>query len=48
MSEFIEVFSTDLQRIQPNSDIDFGFELESGTQPNFIPPYRMAPTNLRI
>ncbi|XP_070020835.1 uncharacterized protein [Nicotiana sylvestris] len=31
----------------PNKDIDFGIDLVLGTQPIFIPRYRMAPTELK-
>ena len=31
----------------PDRDIDFCIDLEPATRPIFIPPYRMAPSELR-
>ncbi|CAN4125028.1 unnamed protein product [Withania somnifera] len=47
MSEFLDVFPTDLPGLPPERDIDFAIELERGTKPISIPPYRMAPVELR-
>ncbi|CAN4118089.1 unnamed protein product [Withania somnifera] len=47
VSEFLDVFPTDLLCLPPQRDIDFSIELEQGTKPISIPPYRMAPTELR-
>ena len=33
--------------MQPDRDIDFCIDLEPGTRPISIPPYRMAPAELR-
>ncbi|XP_075097797.1 uncharacterized protein LOC142175124 [Nicotiana tabacum] len=44
--EFLEVFPDDLSGLPPERIIDFGIDLMSGTQPIFIPPYRMAPVEL--
>ena len=41
------MFPADLPRMQPDRDIDFGIDLEPGTRPISIPPYRMAHTELR-
>ncbi|CAN4117984.1 unnamed protein product [Withania somnifera] len=45
VSEFLDVFPTDLPGLPPERDIDFSIELERGTKPISIPPYRMAPLN---
>ena len=47
VSEFREVLPTDFPGMPPDRDIDFCIDLESGTSPIFIHPYRMAPTELR-
>ncbi|WMV50276.1 hypothetical protein MTR67_043661, partial [Solanum verrucosum] len=47
VSEFREVFPTDLPGIPPDRDIDFCIDFEPGTRPISIPHYRMAPTELR-
>ncbi|XP_070017397.1 uncharacterized protein [Nicotiana sylvestris] len=45
--DFPVVFSADLLGMPPNWDIDFGIDLVSITQSISIPPYRMAPSNLK-
>ena len=45
--EFLDVFPADLPSMPPDRDIDFCIDLESGTRPIAIPPYRMAPAELR-
>ncbi|XP_069151903.1 uncharacterized protein [Solanum lycopersicum] len=45
--EFLNVFPTDLPGMPPDMEIDFYINLEPGTLPISIPPYRMAPTKLR-
>ncbi|XP_070007720.1 uncharacterized protein [Nicotiana sylvestris] len=47
MNEFLEVFPNELLGIPPNRDIDFGIDVLPDTQPISIPPYRMAPAELR-
>ncbi|WMV29593.1 hypothetical protein MTR67_022978, partial [Solanum verrucosum] len=47
VSEFREVFLTDFPGMPSDRDIDFCIDLEPGTRPISIPPYRMAPTELR-
>ncbi|CAN4101599.1 unnamed protein product [Withania somnifera] len=47
VSEFLDVFPIDLLCLPPERDIDFAIELERGTKPISIPPYRMAPAELR-
>ncbi|WMV55117.1 hypothetical protein MTR67_048502, partial [Solanum verrucosum] len=47
VSEFKEVFPIDLPSMPSDRDIDFCIDLEPGTLPISIPPYRMAPTELR-
>ncbi|WMV15522.1 hypothetical protein MTR67_008907, partial [Solanum verrucosum] len=46
VSEFSEVFPNDLHGMPPDRDIDFYIDLEPGTRPISIHPYRMAPTEL--
>ncbi|XP_015159833.1 uncharacterized protein [Solanum tuberosum] len=45
--EFTDVFPADLPGMPPDRDIDFCIDLEPGTHPISIPPYRMAPAELR-
>ena len=45
--EFPEVFLEDLFGIPPKREIDFGIDLLPDTQPISIPPYRMAPAELK-
>ena len=45
--EFLDVFSVDLTGMPPDRDIDFCIDLKPGTRPISIPPYRMAPAELR-
>ncbi|WMV30758.1 hypothetical protein MTR67_024143 [Solanum verrucosum] len=45
--EFSEVFPNDLPGMPWNRDIDFCIDLEPGTYPISIPPYRMTPAELR-
>ena len=45
--EFLEVFPKDLPRVPFEKKIDFGIDLLPNTQPISIPPYRMAPTELK-
>ena len=45
--EFLDVFSADIPGMPPDRDIDFCIDLEPGTRPISIPPYRMAPAELR-
>ncbi|WMV32638.1 hypothetical protein MTR67_026023 [Solanum verrucosum] len=47
VSKFREVSPTDLPGMPPDRDIDFCIDLEPGTRPISIPPYRMGPTQLR-
>ncbi|XP_069146071.1 uncharacterized protein [Solanum lycopersicum] len=47
VSEFSEVFPTDLSGLPPDRDIDFCIDVEPGTRPISIPPYRMAPAELK-
>ena len=44
--EFLDVFPADLRGMPPDRDSDFYIDLESGTRPISIPPYRMAPVEL--
>ncbi|XP_070033030.1 uncharacterized protein [Nicotiana tomentosiformis] len=45
--DFSDVFPADLSSMSPDRDIDFGIDLVPGTQPVSIPPYRMAPAELK-
>ncbi|XP_070007790.1 uncharacterized protein [Nicotiana sylvestris] len=45
--EFADVFPFDLPSMPPDRDIDFYIDLTAGTQPISIPPYRMAPKELK-
>ena len=45
--KFLDVFPADLPGMPPDRDIDFCIDLEPGTHPISIPPYRMAPAKLR-
>ncbi|XP_070034517.1 uncharacterized protein [Nicotiana tomentosiformis] len=47
VQEFSDVFPSDLPGIPPERDIDFYIDLAPGTQPISIPPYRMAPKELK-
>ncbi|XP_070041141.1 uncharacterized protein [Nicotiana tomentosiformis] len=45
--DYPDVFLADLPGMPPDRDIDFCIDLLSGTQPISIPPYRMAPPELK-
>ncbi|XP_049367958.1 uncharacterized protein LOC125832810 [Solanum verrucosum] len=47
VQEFPDVFLEDLPAVPPVRDIDFSIDLEPGTKPISIPPYRMAPAELK-
>ena len=47
VSEFPEVFSYDLPRIPPEREIDFGIDMLLDTNVISIPPYQMAPAELK-
>ncbi|XP_070039512.1 uncharacterized protein [Nicotiana tomentosiformis] len=47
VNEFLEVFPDELLGIPPDREIDFGIEMMQGTQPISIPPYKMAPDELK-
>ncbi|WMV38267.1 hypothetical protein MTR67_031652, partial [Solanum verrucosum] len=47
VSEFREIFPNDLPGMPSDRDIDFCIDLEPGTRLISIPPYRMAPAELR-
>ncbi|CAJ2633781.1 unnamed protein product [Trifolium pratense] len=46
-SEFPDVFPEDLPGLPPDREIEFSIELVPDTQPISIPPYRMAPAELK-
>ena len=41
------MFHADLPGMPPDRDIDFCIDIEPGTRPISIPPYRIAPAELR-
>ena len=47
MSEFLEVFPNDLPCISSKWEIDFGIDFLPDTNPISIPPYRIAPSELK-
>ena len=47
MNEFLDVFSEDLPGIPPERKIEFGIDLLPDIQPISIPPYCMAPAELK-
>ncbi|XP_047256052.1 uncharacterized protein LOC124888806 [Capsicum annuum] len=47
LCEYQEVFPIDLSGMPPDRDIDFCIDLELGTRPISIPPYKLAPAGLR-
>nr|XP_016440855.1 PREDICTED: uncharacterized protein LOC107766570 [Nicotiana tabacum] len=47
VNEFPEVFPEDLPGVPPHMEIDFGIDLLPCTKPISIPPYRMAPAELK-
>ncbi|KAH0670766.1 hypothetical protein KY290_026160 [Solanum tuberosum] len=47
IKEFPEVFPDDLSRVPPESERDFSIDILPDTRPISIPPYRMAPAELK-
>ena len=47
VKDFPEVFPDDLPRVLPKREIDFGIDIIPDTRPIFIPPYKMAPAELK-
>ena len=47
VQEFPYVFPSDLSGVPPDRDINFATDLEPSTKPISIPPYRMAPAELK-
>ena len=47
VNEFSDVFPEDLPGLPPEREVEFGIDVIPGTQPISIPPYRMAPAELR-
>ncbi|XP_072064475.1 uncharacterized protein [Arachis hypogaea] len=45
--EFLDVFPDELLGMPPDREVEFSIDLAPGVQPVSIPPYRMAPTELR-
>ena len=47
MREFLDVFPDDLPSLPPERETDFPINLVPGTAPISLPPYRMAPAELK-
>ena len=47
VQEYEDVFPEELPGLPPPREIEFSIELVPGTQPISIPPYRMAPAEMR-
>ena len=47
VKEFLDVFPDDISGLPPDREIEFVIELILGTEPISIPPYRMAPAELK-
>ena len=47
VKEFPDVFQDDISGLPPDRVVEFTIDLIPGTEPIFIPPYRMAPAELR-
>ena len=47
VKEFPDVFPDDISGLPPDREIEFVIELIPGTEPISIPPYRMAPAELK-
>ncbi|XP_049348983.1 uncharacterized protein LOC125813541 [Solanum verrucosum] len=47
VNQYPDVFPEDLPGLPPEQEIEFGIDVILDTQPISIPPYRMAPTELR-
>ena len=47
VKEFLEVFLDDLPEFPPKREIDFGIEFFIDIRPISIPPYKMAPGDLK-
>ena len=45
--EFPDVFADDIAGLPPEREVEFTIDLIQGTDPISIPPYRMAPAELR-
>ena len=45
--EFPDVFPEELPGLPPDREIEFCIDVISGTDPISMPPYRMAPTELK-
>ena len=45
--EFLDVFPDDIAGLPPDREVEFTIDLIPGTEPISIPPYRMAPAELR-
>ncbi|KAL4351797.1 hypothetical protein GQ457_06G011370 [Hibiscus cannabinus] len=47
VSEFVDVFPEELPGLPPKREVDFGIDIQLGTNPVSITPYRMAPIELK-
>ncbi|KAK8628792.1 hypothetical protein V6N13_009375 [Hibiscus sabdariffa] len=47
VSEFIDVFPEEIPGLPPTREVEFGIDIQLGTNPVSITPYRMAPIELK-
>ena len=47
IKEFLDVFPDDISGLPPDREVEFTIDLIPETEPISIPPYRMAPAELR-
>ncbi|KAK8973757.1 hypothetical protein V6N11_019544 [Hibiscus sabdariffa] len=47
VSKFIDVFPEELPGLPPTREVEFGIDIQPGTNPVSITPYRMAPIELK-
>ena len=47
VKEFPDVFPDDISDLPPDREVEFTIDLIPGIEPIYIPPYRMAPVQLR-
>ena len=45
--EFLDIFPDELPGLPPHKEIEFCIDMVSDTAPISIPPYRMAPAELK-
>ncbi|KAK8616658.1 hypothetical protein V6N13_116628 [Hibiscus sabdariffa] len=47
VSEFVDVFPEELPGLTPTREVEFGIDIQPGTNQVSITPYRMAPIELK-